>query len=202
MPIPIACRLTIDKSKEEIMALFQSNPRYTKGIVCEETATRAHLHCFFYTTDDTGKNARQNLKNFLKAQLKVKDNAMYSIKDVSADHEKLKSYTVKSGNFCYYGFTDDEIQAYVEKSYDPEKKKKTYQEELKDLNEAYWSDTEMTLDRYIEQFIELRFVKYSKPMSRSQMQTYLEYVQIRKDPVYKQGFIQRAQNVILKFAIL
>lgn len=185
---PLFCRLTIDKTKEEVLEVFRLNPKYTKCVVSQEKANRQHYHVYARTIETSTsknilKNLSQNLRNYLhKSFPGIKDNSQFAVSTCSADVTRLESYVVKEGNFCYYGFSSEEINLFVERSYSKEKLKTTLSKEVNDLIEEYLKDPNYTIHQFLDKFYELRISKYRRPISYLQAKTFTEFVLQLKYP--------------------
>lgn len=177
---PVFARLTIDATKEEVLELLKSQEaRYVKSIVCEELSVNGvyHLHVLSLTPQVNTKNSKQNLRNLLKNKFEqLKSNARYQIsKTYTSDYDKMGSYVVKDGNFCYYGFTATETALFVEQSY-KKSSKTTCTSEINELIETFINDPEMSIHTYLEKYYEIRIKKYRRPISYLQAKTHTEFV--------------------------
>lgn len=182
---PVFARLTIDASKEEVLELLKTQEaRYVKSIVCEELSVNGvyHLHLLSLTPQINTKNSKQNLRNLLKTKFEqLKSNAKYQIsKTYTTDYDKMGSYVVKDGNFCYYGFTETEAALFVEQSY-KKSSKTTCTSEINDLINDFLKNPDMTIHSYLESFYAIR-LSYRKPISYLQAKTHTEYVLQLKYP--------------------
>lgn len=183
MSIPLFCRITTDVSPTEILTILRLCPRYEKIIVSQENdANRTHVHCFIMTVETTAKNARQNLRNLIKKAFpQFHGNSSFSITEVKTEYSKLQSYVVKEGNFVYYGFTPEEIQTFVEKSFNKKKVKDSYKNELQSLEESHTD-----IEDFINKYLDLRF-KYNKQITYFQALNYIQWIMIKhsKDNLFK-----------------
>lgn len=192
---PLLIRLTIENTKDEVLQLFKTkSDRYLKTVVCEEEESRHHLHILTLTNDENTKNARQNVKNFLKKAFPLlKDNAKWQISKVYTDTiDRMGSYVVKEGNYAYYGFSEDEIEEFKKGSFSKAKKKEQRKEkygaEYKDLVARYQKD-EIEFEGFIREFYNLR-IKYDNPISTNQAHTMFEHQLIKKSENYRERRIK------------
>lgn len=204
-PLQIRIDVTSD-IKENVLEIFRQNiERYPKVLIGFEDpdpkGTNLHLHCFVLSNDENLKNRKQNARNLIKKNLILPNgNGSYSIsKTYTEEFSKIGVYAVKDGTFIYYGFTQDEIDEYCKRSFRKEDKTASYKEELKELNVKWFSNEIESYEMYITKFYELR-IKYDKPISRNQAETYFEHQMMKKSPKYLQAVIKwHATNLGYKF---
>lgn len=184
-PLQIRIDVTSD-IKENVLEVFRQNPeRYPKVLIGFEDPAPAgsnmHLHCFVLSSDVNLKNRKQNARNLLKKhQILQTGNGAYSIsKTYTEEFSKIGVYAVKDGNFCYYGFTQEEIKSYVEQSYKKSTKTASYNDELKEIFQNYQSDENYDIEMLAHSLMKL-YIKYDKMKSTNQFETVLLSQKLKK----------------------
>lgn len=155
------CRLTLDKTKEEIQTILSK--KYSAFVISEEEANNKHFHILIYHNDSNGKNARQNLRNFLKKEYpELMGNGSYSITETKVGTEKtLTKYVIKDGNFIYQGIEPSVIETLKKQSY-KKFKGDEFKRGLQDLRDRYIADRSMSLVTHISQILKYKCVDYNQ----------------------------------------
>lgn len=176
------CRLTLDVTKEELLNKLKE--RYPRIIVSEEVGTRNHFHILLLHTDTNSKNARQNLRNYLKDLFpNLKGNSDYAI---TQTHEgttaRLAAYTIKEGNFVQEGFPQqfiDKLQNLSYKKFDGKK----FQDRMNALDEEWYLNKDKTIEHWLRDYIALK-VEYNQTMNPRSI---VPMMDLRQEKKFKDG---------------
>lgn len=180
---PLFCRVNIEKTLDEILQTLKSNTKYLKIIVSREEAESVHYHIFILTNEESKKNRKQNLKNFLKRSWNLEGNGSYAITETKTGTEDtIAAYVVKEGNFVSHGFSEAEIQKFQRMSF-RKFEKKTFSNEIKKLQMDYLSNNE-SISWYSDRYIELKY-SYAQNVPFAITQTHFETMLARKDERYR-----------------
>lgn len=157
------CRLTVDTTKENL--LEQLHTKYTHVIVSEEEGNRQHFHLLLLHTDTNSKNARQNLRNFLKDKYpSLKGNGDYAI---TQTHEgtttRLAAYTIKEGNYVQVGFPSEYIEKIKKLSYKKFDGKKIL-DKMNELDEKWYMDKHSTIETWLKHYLLIK-VEYNQTIN-------------------------------------
>lgn len=185
-------RLTIDKSKEEILSFLDKH--YTQLIVSQECATRPHFHILITYLDSNVKNAQQNLRNLLKNEWQVKGNTEFAITETrKGTLNRLGAYTVKEGNYVSKGFTEEILKGFHAVSY-KKYTKKEFQESLNLINEDFLMNANDTnIKEYIKKYVELK-VAYNQNLNINTIVNYINLINAKKF-----GILEVSNAIFQKF---
>ncbi len=133
---------TMDKIKEYILTISPD-----KYIIAGETKNKVHFHCVVFIPKLTQYVSRKMNKE-IKTLFNITELRKISI---ALDRGKSEIYVLKENNYIHHGYTDQEIKALAEQSYQKDKSKKEFQE----LDEEYLS-TDLQYKVYIRRYIRLK----------------------------------------------
>jgi hypothetical protein len=178
--------------KENVLEIFRAEKeRYVKTVVSfEKEAENEHLHIFSMTPQSNKKNAKQNLQNFLKQnfpELK-NDDRKFAVSKMRTEFSTLGPYTVKEGSFCYYGFSDQEIQEFVEQSFPkPRQESRTVSAKIliKNLQEEYLNNPDAKMTEFISKHNQIK-LDHNITSSFYANEKYFIMLMAKKNPEFKQ----------------
>lgn len=186
MLYPLFCRIHTDDTKEQVMIHLRSRVEYQKIIIASEVGNRSHYHLLIMTTEENKKNAKQNLRNLITKIVK-EGNSGYAITDTTTGTSKyICTYSVKDGDFIYFGFDDYEIEKYKRASY---KKfdKQSYTTAFNKL-QTDWLLSPYGIETYITDYIQLKH-SYNHSVSKNIAENHFTMMLCRKDPRFQRKYI-------------
>lgn len=177
---PLMLRLNIEKTKEEILDDFSSVEKYKKIIVSQEESTRKHFHILVLSNESDSKNARQNLRNFIKRLYGVEGNESYSIPDNirKGTHSTMAAYVVKDQNYVSKGFTENELEVFRKLSY-KKYNSKEFVDELNIINASFMLDKDKDEKWWLEKYVKLK-VSYNQVLNVNTVLNQLQLICAKK----------------------
>lgn len=181
-------------ASEFLTVLSQQKELYIKAIVSQEVSQegKQHLHCMIQVdSEDVQKNINQNFRNYLKKVYpELEGNKSYAIAESIREgtESKIAAYTLKEGNYVYYGFTEEEIKKFKKLSF----KKVSHQDfekERQALEDQCVMDN-LSFRDFTTQYIDLLF-KYRKRNTEAQIYNYLSWVDRLKTPHSRERLVNR-----------
>lgn len=157
------CRLTLNETKEKILEVLKV--KYNNIIVAEEEASKIHFHILLLHPDSNSKNARQNLRNYLKESFpELKGNGDYAITNtMEGTTVRLAAYTVKEGNYVSIGFPQEFLTRLERMSYKKFDGKK-FQTDMNSLDEQWYMAKEQQIDVWVTKYVDLK-VAYNQTIN-------------------------------------
>lgn len=161
---------------DDIKSVF--DPICSKYIIAlENESSNRHFQCYIklIKEDDAKGNAiRYAVK---KWDPTMKGNQHISITKMKK--ETLMVYVTKDGNYIYKGFTEEDIKTLAGQSY---KKKKTFMQESKDLENAYLAG-EIRLKDISRRYIDIH-IRHCVNFNKFKIESYMTRLLATKDSDY------------------
>lgn len=189
----ICIRITTDEfNKEVIMEELYRNPDHTlvndqneiipdnspfsKIIVAEEMATHRHFHIFglYIGEIGNGHNWARPIKRYLNQTFTI-EGTQFSVSKARTDN--AAPYTLKDGNFCYAGYTNEEIEQWKSESYE---KPISYKERKRIIAEKY-VNYEINTEQFLTQQIHL-MCEFNVAYNRTNFKAYARTQIFKRDP--------------------
>lgn len=173
------CRVTIeDKTPLDVYTALKN--KYSKFIVSYEEASNSHFHILIYHEDTNKKNARQNLRNFIKKEFGSSGNGGYAITDTRAGTETtLAKYTIKQGCYLSLGFEESYLKILEKQSY-KKFNAKEFKQALQKLRDKYIEDPEMSIQHHIYDILDLKCKQYNQDCNMNLIKNYATTSYIKK----------------------
>lgn len=192
----IFCRITTQDIlvTEFIDFLLKKKDLYLKAIISEEGGsedTSRHLHGFIeVNSDDKLKNIYQNFRNYLKESYpKLFGNKSLALtKTQEGTESRMAAYTMKEGNYKYYGYSEKEIERFKKLSF--KKQKHTdFQIEKQKLEDSFLLD-DFTLRQFVTKYLDL-IAKYRSGITDGQIYSYINRMLRIKSPEFREVMVNR-----------
>lgn len=176
------CRLTIDKSIEEVQTILLK--KYNSFIVSQEDASNRHFHILIYHEETNKKNARQNLRNFLKKEFEIIGNSDYAITETkTGTQDTLTKYVIKDGNFVSSGVDEKKLQILQKQSY-KKFKKDEFKIGLQKIRDDYIADPEQGLQEHIAKLLRYKCVQYNQDCNMNLIKNYAITSYMKKNDIH------------------
>lgn len=175
------CRMTINVTKEKLLEIF--TVKYSKVIISEEVGTRNHFHILLIHKDTNSKNARQNLRNYLKESFpELKGNGDYAISETrEGTTTRLAAYTIKEGNFVQQGFPQafvDKLQSVSYKKFDGKK----FQDRMNALDEEWYMNKDKDIEHWVRDYLALK-IEYNQVLNPRTITPMMNLRQAKKNGI-------------------
>lgn len=180
---------------EDVEAYFQQY--FNSFLICEEKTPKLHFHCILVADPEFEElhegDVRGIVKSFLDVYWPVKSKgwgiAQYHLQQ-SNKPSKAFSYTLKQkGRKLWKGFSDDEINAYIESSF-PKNDRNSFVDLFRTLKKDFHEDPQMQIIDFMDRFGVLKS-NFDQMVNPAHAYGYALSAQIKRDNRESRSIMRR-----------